>query len=291
MKIDFDDIIDRHVDVPAVITLHGPSLNKHKHKISSLQKSNKIIRFSINNWYDYFTIPPDYWILSSAEDAFPVRKLLGIASEQNIPIFYSDEADFTDKQTIDKFLKKTEWLAYDQRHWQGKSCLQILKQFKQHHEKHKNYNFKTFGNNAIMWEPPRCYSMSGHSLKGDCCAQNNPPRITIQEKLQKKSGFHSHYSTGDSVALHAIAFAILMKCNPIYISGLDLDYNVGYAEKEKDDWMAKAQSPNAWHPVRKNLENDLSILDGSARKRGIDILTLNEQAWYNSFRKTSQIII
>ena len=120
MKINFEDVIDRHPQKPAVITLHGPSLNTHKEKILNLQQNNKIIRFSVNNWFDYFIEPPDYWILSSSEDAFPVRNLFNIIKKHNVPLYFSDEGDFTDKRIIEKELK-SEWLVYDQRHWQGKT--------------------------------------------------------------------------------------------------------------------------------------------------------------------------
>jgi hypothetical protein len=289
MKINFEDVIDRHPQKPAVITLHGPSLNTHKEKILNLQQNNKIIRFSVNNWFDYFIEPPDYWILSSSEDAFPVRNLFNIIKKHNVPLYFSDEGDFTDKRIIEKELK-SEWLVYDQRHWQGKTCLQILTEFKNYYTHNKNFNFNKFGNNSVMWEPPRCYSQSGHSLRGRCCEQNVPARTPIQEWLQNISGHHSHYSTGDTVALHAIAFSILMGCSPIYISGLDLDYNKGYADEKKNDWLEKARSPNAWTPVRKNLENDLNILNASAKKRGIEIFTLNQNSWYNSFKRTSKIL-
>ncbi len=142
MKINFYDIIDRHSGIPAVVTLHGPTLNLHKQKIIDYQKENKILRFSVNNWYDYFDLSPSYWILSSSEDAFGVGKLLDTVCNHNVPLFYSDEGDFTDKTVIDRRLKDIEWLAYDQRHWQGNTCLQILKEFKQHYEKYENYNFK-----------------------------------------------------------------------------------------------------------------------------------------------------
>ena len=288
MQIGIKDIVDKHIKKPAVITLHGPTLNLHKQQIIDYQKQKKILRFSVNNWYEYFETSPDYWILSSSEDAFSIRGLLPILIEKNIPIFFSDEGDFTPKDLISKSLT-SEWMAYDQRHWQGKTCLEILKEFRKHHAENNNFNFTKFGNNSVMWQPPRCYSMSGHSLDGRCCRQNNPPRKPIQEQLQEVSGHDSHYSTGDSVALHAIAFAILMGCNPIYVSGLDLDYNDGYANSDKNDWKQKSQGPNAWSPVRKNLENDLNILNASAEKRGIKIFTLNEDSWYDSFKRVSRL--
>ena len=110
MKINLEDVIDRHSQIPAVVTLHGPSLNTHKKEILNLQQNNKIIRFSVNNWFDYFVKPPEYWILSSSEDAFPVRNLFDIIKEHNVPLYFSDEGDFTDKRVIDRELK-SEWLV------------------------------------------------------------------------------------------------------------------------------------------------------------------------------------
>jgi|TARA_R110000824_G_scaffold20875_1_gene78251 hypothetical protein len=283
VEIKFSDLIDRHKGKPAVITLYGPSLNTHKDRIIELHNRQDILRFSVNNWYDYFDTQPDYWILSNSEPRFLMKNLIPFIRNRQLPVFYSDDGDFTPKELIRNSLQ-SEWMAYDQRHWEGKDCKQILKEFKQHHDSNKNFNFTKFGENEIMWHPPRCFSMSGHSLDGLCCKQNLPARIPIQEQLQSLCGSDRHYSTGDTVAVHAIAFAIIMGCNPIYVSGLDLDYSNGYANQEQADWAQKAQGPNAWAPVRKNLENDLDILNESALKKGIEILNLNPKPWYNSFK-------
>lgn len=288
MQINYSDILGRHQNKPCVVTLHGPTLNLHKKRIVEMQKSSDVVRISVNNWYDYFDTRPDYWILSSSEQGFPIRSLFRIANEHEVPIFYSDEGDFTPKEMIDKQLK-SEWLVYDQRHWEGKTCIQILKEFKNYYADNGDFNFLKYGNNSIMWHPPRCFAMSGHSLDGKCCAQNNPPRVTVQETLQRLSHHTEHYSTGDTVAVHAIAFAIMMGCNPIYISGLDLDYRKGYANPDKTDWSQKSQSPNAWTPVRKNLLNDLRILNHSATNMGTKVYTLNPDPWYDAFEIATDI--
>ena len=212
-----------------------------------------------------------------------MKNLIPFIKDKHIPIFYSDDGDFTSKDLI-RLSLESEWMSYDQRHWEGKDCIEILKEFKQYHDVNKNFNFTKFGGNEIMWHPPRCFSMSGHSIDGLCCRQNFPARVTIQEHLQAFCGADRHYSTGDTVAVHTIAFAIIMGCNPIYISGLDLDYSNGYANQQQTDWAQKAQGPNAWASVRKNLENDLNILNESAAKRGIKILNLNPKSWYDSFK-------
>ena len=87
------DVLDINKDKPCVITLHGPSLNLHKEAVSKKQESGDAIRISVNNWFDYFTTPPDYWVLSSSEHGFPIRNLFHIIKEHNMPIFYSDDGD------------------------------------------------------------------------------------------------------------------------------------------------------------------------------------------------------
>jgi hypothetical protein len=47
--------------------------------------------------------------------------------------------------------------------------------------------------------------------------------LSIQEMLSLKIGKQGNaYSTGSTVALHGLALAILLNCNPIYIMGVDL---------------------------------------------------------------------
>ena len=279
MQLKISDVIDKHKDEPCFVACHGPSLNQHKDALISARQEKKILRFSVNNWWDYFESPPDYWVLSSSEHAFTIRKVFPILSEAAVPIFFSDDGDFTPKSFIEQNLK-SDWLVYDQRHWEGKDCIEILKEFKKHYEENKNFHFTRFGNNEIMWHPPRCFTNSGHALDRRCCAQNIPARLTLQEELQGLTGAAEHYSTGDTVALHTIAFAILMGCNPIYVTGMDLDYSRGYANPEMKDWKDKAAGPNAWQPVHKNLQNDIKILNDSAEKRGIKIINLNKNSWF-----------
>lgn len=282
MKLELKDITDIHKNIPAVVTAHGPSLNLCKDKIMEAHKNKKVLRLSVNNWWDYFQTVPDYWILSSTE--FTIERLFSIINTHNITTFYSDDGDFTPKDFIEKNIK-TDWLVYDQRHWQGKRCLEILKDFKTHFDKNKNFDFMKFGNNKAMWQPPRHKGHFGHCITNTkCCDENVPPRKTLQEYLRDISDCEQHYSTGDSVTVHALAFAIIMGCNPIYVSGLDLDYNKGYANEEKEDWKHKANSVNAFTPVRDNFLNDLNVLNKSAELRGLEIINLNPEAWYDSFK-------
>lgn len=281
MRVNIEQLIDKHNNTPCVVAAHGPSLNLEKDSIIQAHNDNKILRFSVNNWWDYFTKAPDYWVLSTG--VFTIDKIMPIINKHGIFTLFSDDADFTPKKYIEENIE-TDWVVYDQRHWEGRRCLEILNDFRKHYEKHKDFNFLKYGNNKTMWQPPRHKGSFGHcAVNTKCCDQNIPPRKTLQESLRDISGCEEHYSTGDSVTLHAIAFAIIMGCDPIYVSGLDLDYNKGYANKERSDWKQKANSPNAFVPVRENFLNDLNILNKSAVNRGLKVINLNPNSWYNSF--------
>jgi hypothetical protein len=273
MQLQFKDITNKHKDIPAIITVHGPSLNKDKGALIKKQIDDGWIRFSVNNWYKVFDVPPNYWVLSST--FYTIERMMDIINKTQITVFYSDDGDFTSKQYIKEHLK-ADWLVYDQRHWEGKTCF----------GENKDFNFSRFGNNKAMWQPPRQRGHFGHCITNDiCCQQNDPPRETIQEYLQKLSDCKQHYSTGDTIAIHAIAFAIMMGCNPIYLSGLDLDYEKGHAALGTVEPGAKAEGEHSWFNCSANLKNDLEVLNDSAKNLGIDIINLHPNPWYGVFNK------
>ena len=81
----------------------------------------------------------------------------------------------------------------------------------------------------------------------------------------------------------AIAFAVLMGCNPVYISGLDLDYSAGYAESETQ-YQINAPNVGHWKYIyRQFLLDDMRILKESAENLGIKIINLNKNSWHKVF--------
>jgi hypothetical protein len=303
MRIKIEELINKHKNTPCVVALHGPSLNKDKEEIKQFQ-NNKGMRISVNEWYDYFSEKPDYWVVSNSE--FTVSNSMlpnyiwdvyrkwpkDIFNKFNIPLLYNCTADLTDSAFVDENLK-CDYYPFDSRHFMQKKCSDILRSFKAHYEENKNFDFKKYGNNSVMWQPrsvkgtscSRAYAAfgGGWSRDNSCCHKIKENNFTLQEILKTHTGHEKHLGPGTNGGTFAIAFAILMGCNPIYVSGLDLDYSLGYASALPE---GQKQTPNPmsighWkHVYRKTIINDLTILKESAALVGIELINLNYDSWH-----------
>jgi len=288
VKLDEKDIIDREKGKTAIVCAHGPSLREHLARVIKLRHdAPNVISLYSNNWFNFLAPQhtPDYWVLASNIDTISAH-LNQMNECEESTIIFADSVDLTDYKEIEENLKP-DYFAYDQRHFQGDSCLEILKNFKNHHTENKNFDFLKYGNNSVMWQPPFDGVPGGVDIKGKCCHRIVKGRKTIQEMLQEYSGHEDHYSTASSVTFHMIALAIIMGCEKIYIAGMDLDYNLGYANDNikapKDIWKN--------NPGTRSLLNDLRILNESAVKKGIEIINLQNEAWYGIFNEAEHIDI
>tara|TARA_R110000824_G_scaffold12890_4_gene56201 strand:+ start:454 stop:1410 length:957 start_codon:yes stop_codon:yes gene_type:complete len=312
MRLDFKDIIGRHKETPCVVSGHGPSLDLVKKEITALHKEERLLRMCVNNWFDYYETKPDYWTLSSTEFTLESGLLqndwwkgrgypVGGYNKFDIPIFFNDSTDLTPLDLIEDLLGP-DYLPYDSKHFRGDSCTEIMMNFRSHYEKNRNFNFSYYGNNPMLWLPldkkiydtVRCdpvyldYPPQSWSRGQLCCHRQQPGRLTIQEKLQEVSGHDRHFSTGHTVAYFALASAILMGCNPIYVAGMDLDYRKDGPYAQNSVGAERYFPPGTYGHFKlfhKHIENDLTIINESARKLGIKIINLNKDAWYDSFEK------
>lgn len=280
MKLKIEDLEGKHKGQECYVALHGPSLNSKLEEIESRQKEG-VLRFSVNEWYDFFESKPDYWVLANSESTID-KYVFGTdkMSSESPTVLFADTVDMTDYRTIEQILN-CDYLGYDQRHFKGHKCLDILKNFRQYKNTNDDFNFKEYGNNSIMFEPPRIQSGAGFSVYNRKCCSRIEKRNTIQEELMRISGYNQHYSTGDTVALHAIAFALIMGCNPINIVGMDLDYSGGYAKNKAN---LSTPNNNDWHYLEKNLINDLTVLRESAKMMNIQINDLSNSR-FDIFRE------
>jgi len=306
MKISYDNIVNRHVNIPCVVALHGPSLNFHKEKIETLQREKKVLRISVNEWYDFFDEKPDYWIVSNGEftidasiNGSPVWDWRGyprdVFNKYDIPLLYNATADLTSDDVIKNNLK-CDYLPYDTRHFLGHTCMQIFKNFKNYYEEDGNLDFKFYGNNSKMWDRPDIEGLDdwmknlhgriggGWDLHGKCCHHAGP--ITLQEKFQEISGHMQHPGPGHTVGLFSIMFAVIMGCNPIYVAGLDLDCSAGHATGANERASYNSGHMGHWKKIfRDFLLDDMRIIKESAEMLGIEIINLNKDSWHDVFIK------
>lgn len=325
MRLSLEKITNKHKNFPCIVSLHGPSMEQYRVQIQKLQDENRVIRISTNEWWEYFKARPDYLVVSNGElnikDSFtrsgifctesgrkypnlPLGK--SVLSMQGVPLLYNMTADLSDLDFVEKNMT-VDYLPYDTKHFKGRKCLDILNSFKLYYEQQGDLNFKEYGNNSQMWQRPDIedpnvnpYCAHVHSPiasawsrkeRSLCCDRRL--KQTLQEYLQEITGHPQHMGPGQTVGLFCIAFAIIMGCNPIYISGLDLDYGLGYAMPDSDILKSRPSHhmPNLgnvghWKYVFKDfLCDDMKILKESADLLGIEIINLNKKAWYDEFIK------
>ena len=304
MKLVYDDIIGKHKNKPCILAGHGPSLNPHLQRIQQLQKEEGYLRISVNEWYDFFREKPDYWVVSSTEYTIynsiapnwlwdtHLKFEKDVFNKYNIPLLYNDTADLTSDEFIQENLK-CDYLPYDAKHFMSMKCIDILNSFKEHYETNKNFDFRKFGNNSEMWKPlssrgtncdPSWTKFAGIWRSNNCCHKVDDSRLTVQEELQRISGFSEHMGPPMTAAFFALSFAIMMKCNPIYVAGMDLDYSKGYARSEASNYPHRINSGalGHWKKLYKDIiANDLRIMKESAELLGIEIINLDKESWHN----------
>ena len=145
-------------------------------------------------WRDSNLVSYDYWV--TANSVYPVPWDLNHVKDMKksgakiVLSSISAESRLFDLETAEQSLKllasESDLTVYDPRHFGRKYC-------------HPLSNCCLFSMNFIQGK-------------------------SIQELLsaQSKSKKQAIYSTGSTVALHAYALAVLMKCNPIYFCGVEI---------------------------------------------------------------------
>lgn len=181
----FDWFIDREKGKPCLVAGNAPTIMNFPYsEFNGVYIAMGDGPLRLNKYFK-----ANYWV--NANDEFPVpEEHLGIINKFDDTTFiFSDSVAYSIKRRINPdFLRKSlkvNWFSYDQRHFNAMPC--------------KDKNLK-------------------------CCKLLSiyPGRLTIQEFIQKRYETENHYSTASTVAIHALAFAIIMGCNPIYLQGIEL---------------------------------------------------------------------
>lgn len=105
--------------------------------------------------------------------------------------------------------------------------------------------------------------------------------ITIQEKLKEYTKYDKLYGSGDTVAVHQLAFAVLAGCNPIHFIGIDLDYK-SYAKNKVNMKIFDKMGISNYYD---RIINDLNVINESAKNIGVNIYNLNKNSQFDIFER------
>jgi hypothetical protein len=130
---------------------------------------------------------PNYWVNANTFFPIPEKHLEIINCFTDMVFIFSDTAAYSYRPVNINYLRshlKVNWFAFDHSHFDRIKC------------ENKRY----------------------------CCELLDiyPERITIQEYFQKRYNLPGHYSTASTGAIHALTFAILLGCSPIYLHGIEI---------------------------------------------------------------------
>lgn len=251
MQLQFSDIQGQDSNKVGLVLGLGPSLAKHLPAIKSIDQNKiKFKIISCNNIDKLTDINFDYWMLAQPADInspFNIESNYNrYASRPKTTLLYTDCLDLTPRELVARLLGNINYLGYDQRHWEGKPC--------------------TWGNMP-----------NGRHI---CCEHIIAGRKCIQEVLQEVTKTDHHYGTGDTVGVHMLALAVILGMNPIYVTGIDLDYTDGYVKNDQPDTEHRIamgmSSINNSPAMVKRIIKDLTTIRDAAKNIGVDIYCLDK---------------
>ncbi len=180
----------------------------------------------------------DYWIIANSEFPLPYVhcKIINETKDTTFLFAHSALGKVNYNVVSDEVNKKLKvpWFAYDQRHFGGRSCNQQI-----------DYRFH--------WKK-----------KLECCDCIGD--ITIQEFLQDKYNTIGHYSTASTVAIHALALAIILGCKTIYVGGIDIPvYEKDYVYYGSSPIMSVLKNMR-YLGIKSSLIKIIDIIFGLKRK-------------------------
>ena len=261
----FSDIIDKEKGTIGIVMGLGPSLVQSSPFIKEKEKDrDNFSMVSCNNIDVMSDFKIDYWILAQPADYcnplhIPLAK--DRYNKMSATFLYTDCLDLTPREEVEEMLKDIDYIGYDQRHINSE----------------------------------RCGWLDVHGRPPSCCNGIIEGRLCIQEEFQKYTGSENKYGSGDTVGVHMVSLSVMLGLNPIYISGIDLDYTNGYFnnnfEGEEgiknlgmrlvDRITMGMNSINKSPDVVDRIIRDLSIINESAKKIGVNIYNTSKESRLN----------
>jgi len=258
----FSYIIGKEKGKTGIIMGLGPSLNDSIPYIKEFEKDqDNFSIISCNNIDVMSDVKVNYWILAQPADYqnplhIPLAKHR--YNKMGATFLYTDCLDLTPREEVEEMLNRIDYIGYDQRHFNSE----------------------------------RCGWLDVHGRPPTCCNGIIEGRLCIQEEFQKYTGSDDSYGSGDTVGVHMVALGVMLGLNPIYISGIDLDYSNGYFNNdfEGEDGSRRLgmkieerikmgmNSINRSPDMVDRIIKDFGIINECAKKIGVSIYNTTKQS-------------
>jgi len=206
-------------------------------------KEQGYIIIGCNNWIEFYENCPPHYWLS-ANNVDHSGNLTQYINKYKPVWIYADTVDLTDYAWIDANFQ-TDYLPFDQRHFGGQKC------------------------GVCGWYK--------------CDKNLDPNRLTIQEELQKYTGFDKRYNSGDTIAVHMFAFGILMGFSEVYVIGFDFNYHLGYAKNTTGRQIGDVCTYFDENSYGANVLKDVSVIAESAQKIGTKMYNMDKNSYWKYF--------
>lgn len=255
MKLHFKNIDNLHADKTGFVVALGPSTNRYKDKLEewSRDKENNVF-LSPNRWSNMINIDCDYWVFASTVDT--IEKYHKRINQKKATAVYEEIIDPTDRNIVPQLLEG-DYFPYH-------NFFEGFPQFPNHKQREiatKKYILEVL---------------------------NKEGRPSLQEYLQKITGYHQRYAPINTVALNMLCFAVILGCNPIYIIGIDLDHTQPYMDGSRLD---KPDSPLGRFLLESQemVTKQFSIINESAKNIGVRIYNLSPNSPLAKVFKTVEL--
>lgn len=184
MVMNIEEITEIHSGMSAVIVGPAPSI----HTVANHEKN---IGFWLGDAHQRVKVmtSPSYYVRANSiyPSLFNQSDIKSLIDNNFVCIFAETvmESDFPVREKLEQVLGNNHYV-FDQRHFNRMKC-----------------------------SPPK-----------SCCEvlDRYPNEVTIQELVTKLTDFKHHYSTGDTVALHAFAASVLAGVSTISFSGVEIPF-------------------------------------------------------------------
>ncbi len=258
-----DSIVNSHKGKPGYVIGLGPSLKNDLTFLENIDRESNCV-ISCNNVDIMTNIIPHYWMIANNLPEFRVHnnsdRFNKIKESCLVYCYRADGSDYTstkpgvydrDRLAIEEKIMSIDFIPFH-------DSLTI------DNESAKSFNVPEVGTKTL------------HELYCDCVGGN------LMDPVERGASL-------TTVAIHMLKTAMIAGCNPITITGVDLDYTKGYVNNSPSKGNFQAYSRRELGMVLMNGGNErektlryLDLINEDAKRNGVKIYSAIPEGYINS---------